>query len=112
MVKYLAFKDLEKGLTKKNIAEKFNVAQNTLTYWIKQKEDRINKYESGQFRAKRQKLSVGKHDSVDKAAFKWFMNARERHVSTGGHIIRKKPLDFARGLNPRDFKASEGWLDR
>ena len=97
MVKYLAFKDLEKGLTKKNIAEKFNVAQNTLTYWIKQKEDRINKYESGQFRAKRQKLSVGKHDSVDKAAFKWFMNARE-HLSTGGHIIRKKPLDFARGL--------------
>ena len=65
--KYLALNDLEKGLTKKNVAEKFSVPQNTLTYWIKHKEDIISKYESGQFGAKRQKLSVGKHDSVEKA---------------------------------------------
>ena len=39
------------------------------------------------------------------------MNARERNVSIGGHIIRKKALDFAKELNITDFKASEGWLD-
>ena len=52
--KYLALIDLEKGLTKKNVAEKFSVPQNTLTYWIKHKEDIISKYESGQFGAKGQ----------------------------------------------------------
>ena len=44
---YLALKDLEKGLTKKDVAKKFSVPQNTLTYWIKHKEDIISKYETG-----------------------------------------------------------------
>ena len=74
--KYLALKDLGKVLTKKNVAEKFSVPQNTLTYWIKHKEDIVSKYESVQFRAKRQKLSVWKHDSADKVVYKWFMNTR------------------------------------
>ena len=46
------FKDLEKGLTKKNVTEKFSALQNLLTYWIKHKEDIISKYETGQFGAK------------------------------------------------------------
>ena len=103
---------MEKGLTKKNFAEKFSVPQNTLTYWIKHNEGKISKYESGQFGAKGQKLSVRKHDFVDKAVYKWFMNARERNVPIGGHIIREKALDLAKELNIMDFKASEGWLDR
>ena len=110
--KCLALKDLEKGLTKKNVAAKFSVSQNTLTYWIKHKEDIISKYESGQFGASRQKLSVGKHDSVDKAVYKWFMNACERNVPIGGRIIREKTLDFAKELNITDFKPSGGWLGR
>ena len=109
--KYLALKDLEKGLTKKNVAEKFSVLQNTLTYWIKYKEDIISKYEPGQFGAKGKKLIVGEYDSVDKAVYKWFMNARERNVPVGGHMIRKKALGFAKELNITDFKASEGSLD-
>ena len=58
--KYFVLKDLEKGLTKKSVAEKFSVPQNTLTYWIKHKEEINSKYEHCQFGAKRQKLSVGK----------------------------------------------------
>ena len=40
------------------------------------------------------------------------MNARQRNVPIGGYIIREKALDFAKGLNITDFKASGGWLDR
>ena len=109
--KHFTLKDLEKGLTKKNVTEKFSVPQNTLTYYIKHKEDIMSKYESGQFGAKRQKLSVGKHDFVDKAVYKWFMNTRDQNVPIGGHIIREKALDFAKELNITNFKASEGWLD-
>ena len=109
--KYTALKDLEKGLSKKAIAEKFNVP-NTFTYWIKNKHDIIQKYETGQLGAKKQKLSVGKHDSIDKAVYKWFMNARERNVPIGGYIIREKALDFAKELKITDFEAADGWLDR
>ena len=37
--KYETVKDLEKGISKKANAEKFNVTKNTLTYWIKNKHD-------------------------------------------------------------------------
>ena len=110
--KYTALKDLKKALSKKAIAEKFNVPKNTLTYWIKNKHDITQKYETGQLGAKRQKLSVGKHGSIDKAVYKWFINARERNVPIGGYIIREKALDFAKELNITDFKASDGWVDR
>ena len=75
--KYLALKDLIKGLPKKNVAKEFSVPQNTLTYWIKHKEVIISMHESGQFGAKRQKLNVEKHDSIDKAVYEWFMKVRE-----------------------------------
>ena len=87
------------------------VPQNDLISWIKHKEDIISKYQPGQFGAKRQKFSVGKHDFIDKAVYKWFMNARKQNVPIGGHIIREKALDFAKELNIMDFKDSERWLD-
>lgn len=111
--KYLALKELEeKGITKTSIAEKYGVLPSTLTYWVKNKEDIISSYESGKYGAKRQKLSSGKHDQIDKAMYKWFMNARERNVPISGHILREKALEFAKQFNVTDFKASEGWLDR
>ena len=111
--KYLALKELEeKGITKTSIAEKYGVPPSTLTYWVKNKEDIISSYESGKYGAKRQKISSGKHDQIDKAVYKWFMNARERNVPISGHILSEKALEFAKQLNVTDFKASEGWLDR
>ena len=89
----------------------FSVPQNTLTYWIKHKEDIISKYKSNQFGAKRQNLSLGKHNSLDKAVYKSFMNVREQNIPICGHIIGEKALDFAKDLNITDFKASKGWLD-
>ena len=111
--KYQALKELEeKGTTKTRIAEKYGVPPNTLTYWIKNKNAIISKYESGQYGAKRQKLCTGRHNDIDKAVYKWFMNARERNVPISGLTIREKALEFAKQLNITDFKASEGWLDR
>ena len=112
-VKYLALNELEKeGTAKKSIAKRYGVPPNTLSYWVKNKSDIFAKYESGQYGAKRQKLLSGKYDNIDKAVYKWFVNARERNVPISGQIIREKALDFAKKFNEPDFKASEGWLDR
>ena len=111
--KYLALKELEEdGVANTYIAKKYGVPLNTLTYWVKNKIDIITKYESGQYGAKRQKLSSGKYDNIDTAVYKWFINARERNVPISGQIIREKALDYAKQFIIPDFKASEGWLDR
>ena len=54
---------------------------------------------------KQRDKSVGKHNSFDKAVYKWFMNARERNVPVGRHITRQKALDFAKKLEITDFKS-------
>ena len=41
--KYLALEDLEKGITKKYVTEKFSVLQDALTYWITRKKNVISK---------------------------------------------------------------------
>ena len=78
---YLALQELKevqvRGASKKSIAEKFGIPQNTLMYWIANKKQIISNYVPGQLGAKHQKLSTGKFDGVDKAVNKWFMNACE-----------------------------------
>ena len=84
-----------------------------MTHWISNKKQIISNYESGQLGAKRRKLSTEKFDGVDKADYKCFMNARERNIPVGGHLTKEKALDFAKILGvEKDFKASEGWLER
>ena len=60
-IPHLTLKDLEKGLTKTSVTEKFSIPQNISTYWIKHKEETISKYHSGQFETKRQKLMLNEH---------------------------------------------------
>ena len=63
----LALQNLENASSKKSIAEKYGIPPDFLIYWIKNKDNIIEGYESGQFRAKRQKLSRGMHERVEKA---------------------------------------------
>ena len=95
--KYLALKKLEKeGTSKKSIAEKYDVPPNTLSYWMKNKADNFTNYESGQYGAKRQKISSAKYDNNDKAVYKWFVNACETKVPISGpnHLGRNTPTNY------------------
>ena len=65
-------------------------------YQVKHKEDIISKYESGQIRAKRQKLSVGKHDFVDKTVYSSIVNEVVRTISNQFFFLLFLRKDFAR----------------
>ena len=108
--KYKALKDIENGVAKKEVATKYSIPLNTLSTWVKDKEKISSAFENGKS-PKTMKLKGAGFDSLDKAIYKWFMNARERNVPVSGTLLKEKAVFFAKELQIENFKGSDGWLD-
>ena len=53
------------------------------------------------------------YEDLDKACYKWLLNARYQNIPVSGNILKFKALYIAKELGCDDkFKASDGWLDR
>ena len=63
-----SLKDLEKGLSNKDVAAKYGVPKNTLFTWVKSKEKLFVALEKGN-NVKRQKLRSGDHETLGTAVF-------------------------------------------
>lgn len=111
-VKYNAIVDVEKGLKKTDIASQIGIPHNTLSTWIKQKQQIKEAYEQNKFTNDRKKLRTCSYDDVEAALVKWLDKARSHHLPISGPIIQSKAQEFAAKLNHPDFKCSIGWLDR
>ena len=61
--KYEALKDLEKGLSNKDVAVKYGIPRNTVSTWLKNKEKIVSAFESGK-NPKRQKLKTAENDNL------------------------------------------------
>lgn len=71
-----ALKDIEKGVAKKDVATKYGIPLNTLSTWVKGKEKILAAFENGKS-PKTMKLKGAGFNALDKATYKWFMNARD-----------------------------------
>ena len=105
-----ALKDLESGMSNKEVAEKYDVPKNTISTWLKNK----NKYraDSDKSSNKRKKLRESDYERVDKVVFKWFLAQRSQNVPIDGVFVKEKALQYAKELGFKDFQASDGWLRR
>ena len=108
--KYLTLKDLEKGLPNKDVAAKYEVPQNTVSTWLKNKI--VKPYEAASSCPKVQKLKTSKHENLDQALFKWVLAARSQDVPINGPILKTKAVTYAKELGLHDFRGSEGFVDR
>ena len=106
-----ALKDLEKGMSNKDVSAKYNVPKNTLSTWLRNKKKLMDSLETGA-NAKRQKLRTGSFDLVDKAVLNWFKIVRSKNVPLSAALIQEKAIAFAKQLNVENFQASDGWLRR
>ena len=98
-----ALKDLEKGMSSKDVAAKYGVPKNTLSTWVKNKEKLLlDSLEKGS-NIKRQKLRTGNFEMVGKAIFNWFLSMRSQNVPLSAAMIQEKALTFAKELNVENF---------
>ena len=72
-VKCKALKDLEKGMTNKDVAAKYGVPKNTLSTWVKNKHKLTTSLEKKGMSSSRKSTRCGSYDQIDKAVFHWFV---------------------------------------
>ena len=95
MNSYIAFKDLEKGISNKDVADKYGVPKNTLSTWVKNKQKHSDSLEK-RSNIKRQKLRTCNFEMVDKTIFNWFLSKRRQSVPLSATMIQEKKLIFAK----------------
>ena len=99
-VKSKALKDLEKGMTNKDVAAKYGVLKNTLSTWVKG------------MSSSQKRTRCGSYNQIDEAVFHWFVGKRSQKVPIDGIILKEKDLEFAKTLGIKEFKASDCWLNK
>ena len=73
-----ALRDIEKGLSNKEVAAKYGVPTNTTSTGVKNKEKYVKALESGS--SKKRKLRESDFETLDNVVFRWFVSKRSRHV--------------------------------
>ena len=64
-----ALKDLENSMRNKDVSEKYDVPKNTVSMWLKNKENILSDLEKSRTIPKRKKMNSGGYEDVDKAIF-------------------------------------------
>ena len=105
-----ALRDLENGISNKNVAEKYGVPKNTVSTWLKNKEKLFTALEKSS--NKRKKVRESNYPDIDNVVFKWFLSQRGKSIPIDGTFIKEKAMKYAKELDANDFKASDGWLGR
>ena len=87
--KYKAITDLESVLKPSKVAEKYDVPRNTISTWLKKKEEIKSAFKSGEVSSKRKNMRIGQNDNLEKALFSWFKK-QTTYQSMGQSLKRKQ----------------------
>ena len=110
--KYKAITELESGIKPSKVAEKYHVPRNTVSTWLKKKEEIKNTFKSGEVSSKGKNMRIGQNDDLEKALFSWLKKMRANNSPVNGTVVKEKAIDYAKELQIEGFKASNGWFER
>ena len=80
------------------------------TGWMKDKKKIYEEVQASRMANKRQRLRTATYEDLDKACYKWFLNARHQNVPVSWPIFKVKALYFAKEFSMGKFQASNGWI--
>ena len=108
---YEALQEVAKGAPKLTVTHKYNVPNNTLSTWIKNKDKIIQSYrECGN--VKRRRVRYSPNENLDKAVYKWLFAVRSKNAVFNTLILKEKSSIFAKAFGITDFVPSDGWITR
>lgn len=105
-------REIEKGMSNKEAAEKYKIPKNTISTWMKNKHKILQSLEEQKTASGSKKVRGCDYEQIDKAVFKWFTVQRSQNIPIDGNLIKEKALSFAKNFDCPSFKASDGWLDK
>uniref|UniRef100_A0A023GKX0 Putative tigger transposase n=1 Tax=Amblyomma triste TaxID=251400 RepID=A0A023GKX0_AMBTT len=110
--KVLLIKEVEKGRRQKtDIAKEFGIPPSTLSTVLKNKDAVLDGFEKS-FSSKRKRNRDSKYPEVEGALLQWLKNARSANLPVNGPALTAKAEALALQMGHKDFKCSNGWLER
>ena len=106
--KYKPLKEIDAGQTCISTTKKYGVAKNTVSHWVKKKNEIFKAVEGNNASKKRKRMN----EELDSAVYKWLKTARHSNIPISCSIFKEKALEFAKSLDLNDFHASDGWVSR
>ena len=110
--KYDILKEIDNGKKCAAAIPDYKVPKQTLYGWMKDKKKIYEEVEASRVANKRQRLRTATYEGLDKACYKWFLNARHQNIPVSWPIFKVKALHFAKEFSMDKFQASNGWIDR
>ncbi|KFM72755.1 Tigger transposable element-derived protein 6, partial [Stegodyphus mimosarum] len=104
----------EKILSKTQIAQKYGIPKNSLSTILKARE-KIFGAKNGNDEcgpSSRKYFRESKHPNLERALLVWFRKMRSLNIPIDGNVLKEQAHFFASKLNIKDFKASDGWLQK
>ncbi|KAF2361370.1 DDE superfamily endonuclease domain, partial [Trinorchestia longiramus] len=95
-----------------DLALEYNAGKSTLLSIVKNSEMYLKLQEGGKLCADRKRLRKAVREDVEEAVYLWYKQVTEMNTPVSGPKLCKKAKEFAVKLGHKDFKASNGWLDR
>ena len=102
-------KELEKGVTQKEVVLHFGVQKSTLSTWKRNKTNIEEAYHAG---LANKRMWPEKYEDLNKALMKWFLNCRSKNIPLSGPFLKEKAVAFATELKIENFQASDRWLEK
>ena len=102
--KYKAITELESGIKPSKVAEKYDVPRNTVSTWLKKKEEIKNAFKSGEVSSKRKNMRIGQNDDLEKALFSWLKKCEQTTYQSMGQSLRRKQSAMQRNFKLRDLR--------
>ena len=84
--KYKAIKKIESGCPNKNVAADYDIPPNTLSTWLKSKDEIVKAFEGGAS-SKMQRLKPCGNENLDQALYIWFVQMRQQGVPVSGPVL-------------------------
>ena len=106
-----ALQKVAKRVAKSTVARKYDVPNNALSTWIKNKDKIMQSYrECGN--VKRRRTRYMPNESLNKAVYKWLLTVRSKNAIVNTLMLKEKASFFAKGFGITDFLPSGGWITR
>ena len=106
--KHEALQELEKGRSKKDVTNQFDIPGSALSNLKKHKQKCFEAFQSSS--VKQQGVQVETYEKVNQALSIWFTSMRGNNIPINDQILLEKAREFACSFNCKDFQTSNGWL--
>lgn len=97
----------------RKLAEKIKCGKTQIQNILKKKDEILRSFETNSS-SNIKRLRGAKNNEIDSTLLEWLRKARSKNIPITGPMLQEKAMQISKALDvqPEEFKASNGWLNR